>query len=59
MKQYIDKAAVMAEIDDIESIAISEFNSNHSRYSEAGLDICHRLKKFINNLNVKEVDLGI
>lgn len=53
--KLIDKDAVITEIEDIESTAISEFNSTHSRYSEAGLDICHRLKHFLNTLEVKEV----
>ena len=57
MAHLIDKDVLVAEIDDIESSAICEYKSQHSRYNEGCLDIIHHIKSFLNTLEVKEVDL--
>ena len=58
-KQYIDKASVIAEIEDIESSAICEFKSSKSRYTEGCLDVIHRIKSFINTIEVKEIGVDL
>ena len=57
MKQYIVKASLEAEIENIESSALCEYKSNKSRYAEGSLDVVHRVKHFLDTLEVKEVDL--
>ena len=59
MAHLIEKDAVVAEIEDIESSAISEYKSQKSRYSEGVLDVIHRLKSFLNTLEVKEVKKSV
>jgi hypothetical protein len=54
--KLIDKDALVAEIENIESSALCEYNSNKSRYDEGSLDVVHRIKYFLNTLEVKEVD---
>ena len=56
--KLIDKDALLAEIEDIESSAICEFNSNKSRYTEGCIDVIHRIKSFINTLEVTEGNLN-
>jgi len=57
MEQYIPKAAVVAEIENIEADAICEYNSNKSRYAEGSLDVIHRIKHLLDVIEVKEADL--
>ena len=57
MEQYIPKAAVVAEIENIEADAICEYNSNKSRYAEGSLDVIHRIKHLLDAIEVKEADL--
>ena len=56
MKQYISKAAVVADIDNIGADAICQYKSDKSRYAEGVLDITHRIKHLLDTLEVKEVD---
>lgn len=55
--KMIDKDALITEIEDIESSAICEFNSNQSRYTEGCIDVIHHIKSIINTLEVTEVNL--
>jgi len=55
--KLIDKTALVAEIENIESSALCEYKSNKSRYSEGSLDVVHRIKSFIDTLEVEEVEL--
>lgn len=50
--ELINKDALLAEIENIESSALCEYKSNKSRYAEGGLDVIHRVKHFINTLEV-------
>lgn len=55
--KLIDKDDLVAEIENIESSALCEYKSNKSRYAEGSLDVTHRVKHFLDTLEVKEVDL--
>lgn len=57
MEQYISKAALMAEIENIEADAICQYQSDKSRYAEGSLDVIHRIKHLLDALEVKEVDI--
>lgn len=64
MAQYIDKAAIAAEIekiiaDETESIKTFEHSKNVSEVqrSNARLSVLEHIRSFLNTLEVKEVDL--
>lgn len=54
MEQYIPKSAVVTEIENIESSALCEYKSNKSMYAEGSLDVVHRVKHFLDTIEVKE-----
>ena len=57
MTQYIDKAAVVAEIDSIAEDAICQYISDKSRYAEGVLDVIHRIKHLLNTLEETDIDV--
>lgn len=61
MKQYIDKAAVVAEIERIDkSIGCDRFLSEYEKGCNQGKEeVCDILRNFLDTLEVKEVDYGI
>lgn len=57
MKQYIDKSAVIAEIDALQDATMDENRNFLSSYHEGIFDGLSKIENFLDTLEVKEVDL--
>lgn len=57
MKQYIDKAALVAEIDRLQEATMDKNQNFLSSYHEGIFDGLSMLENFLDTLEVKEVDL--
>lgn len=56
MKQYIDKSAVVAEIDRLQETTMDKNRNFLSSYHEGVFDGLSMLENFLDTLEVKEVD---
>ena len=57
MTQYINKAAVVAEIDRLQETTMDENRNFLSSYHEGVFDGLSKLESFLDTLEVKEMDL--
>lgn len=56
MKQYIDKSAVIAEIDALQDATMDENRNFLSSYHEGIFDGLSKIENFLDTLETKEVD---
>ena len=57
MAQYIDKAAIVAEIEKLELCTMDEHMNYYSAEAQGEYNALSKLESFIDTLEVKEVDL--
>ena len=58
MKEYIDKAAVVAEIEKRKQVAFGWIETAPSDVVEAEFELCDDILSFLDTLEVKEVDIA-
>ena len=56
MKQYIDKSAVLAEIEKLQDSTMDEDGNFYSAKAQAEYDVLCVLEEYLDTLEVKEVD---
>ena len=59
MSKYIDVDKLIAEIENIYSEAVCEYNSHKSRYSEGALDVIHRVSSIIASLQQEQPEMDL
>ena len=59
MTQYIDKAAVVAEIERLQDTTMDEYHNFETSYKEGMFDGLSLIENYIDTLEVKEVDLEV